>query len=94
MKFISYIAGLSIYAASVAALPSLNLPDFDPLTEYAKLLKMCKEDLNRNTYVAVRYAGPDNYKTFAFEECYPYKIDGTLAQMAVFCKSATCYNNP
>jgi hypothetical protein len=54
MKFISYIAGLSIYAASVAALPSLNLPDFDPLTEYAKLLKMCKEDPNPNTVCPVK----------------------------------------
>jgi hypothetical protein len=54
MKFISYLAGLSICAASVAALPSLNLPDFDPLTEYAKLLKMCKEDPNPNTVRPVK----------------------------------------
>jgi hypothetical protein len=41
MKFISYLAGLTIGAVSVAALPQLNLPD-DPVTEYLKLLNMCK----------------------------------------------------
>ncbi|KAF7344172.1 hypothetical protein MVEN_01707600 [Mycena venus] len=93
MKFISYIAGLTIGAVSVAALPDLNLPDFDLVTEYAKLLQMCNAG-PLNTYAAVRYAGLNNYETFAFGECYPYRINGSLAQMAVFCKSVTCYNNP
>ncbi|KAJ7473072.1 hypothetical protein B0H11DRAFT_1728992 [Mycena galericulata] len=93
MKVISYLAGLTIGAVSVAALPQLNIPDFNPVTEYVKLLQMCN-DGPPNTYVAVRYAGPDNYATFAFEQCYPYRINGVLAQMAVFCKSVTCYDNP
>ncbi|KAJ7247489.1 hypothetical protein C8J57DRAFT_1080878 [Mycena rebaudengoi] len=91
MKFISYLAGLTIGAVSVAALPQLNLPD-DPVTEYLKLLNMCKA-ASSTTYVAVRYAGPI-YTTFSFGECYPYQINENLAQVAVFCKAVTCYNNP
>lgn len=47
----------------------------------------------RCQYVGVRYAGKV-YKTFSYNECYPYEVDGHLAEMAVFCKSATCYDNP
>lgn len=44
-------------------------------------------------YVGVKYK--DGYTTtFEFGQCYPYSIGGSVAQMAVFCKSVTCYNNP
>ncbi|KAJ3497908.1 hypothetical protein NLJ89_g10287 [Agrocybe chaxingu] len=63
----------------------------DP-TEYLKLLHLCNKG-GSNAYVAVRYQG-NYYTTFKYNQCYPYEISGNLAEMAVFCKSATCYNNP
>ncbi|KAJ7200630.1 hypothetical protein GGX14DRAFT_372123 [Mycena pura] len=94
MKFLSYLAGLSIAAVSVAALglPPLNVP-LNLVPEYLKLLAMCNNG-PPNTYVAVLYAGTNDYATFAFGQCYPYRIDGVLAEMAVFCKAVTCYDNP
>lgn len=46
-------------------------------------------------YVAVRYETVASPVTYDFNECYPYQLPaGELAQVAVFCKSTTCYNNP
>ncbi|KAF8158090.1 hypothetical protein B0H34DRAFT_440909 [Crassisporium funariophilum] len=45
-------------------------------------------------YVGVLYEGNIS-TTFEYGECYPYQLpDRKLAQMAVFCKSVTCNNNP
>ena len=44
-------------------------------------------------YVGVLYDGGLT-TSFDYGECYPYEIDGNLAQMAVFCKSVTCESNP
>lgn len=80
------------------------------LSEYDKLFKLCEDggansvsdiafnkliilDSLPQKYVGVQYA--NGYTTtFQFGKCYPYSINGVLAQMAVFCKAATCYNNP
>lgn len=44
-------------------------------------------------YVGVLYENGMT-TTFNYGECYPYSLDGVLAEMAVFCKSVTCENNP
>jgi len=62
------------------------------ITDYLELYDLC-ESGGPDVYVGVRYEGPV-YKTFSYNQCYPYEVDGHLAQMAVFCKSVTCYNNP
>ncbi|PPQ71557.1 hypothetical protein CVT24_006438 [Panaeolus cyanescens] len=85
MKFTLTFVALSTLASSAFG----QIP---VLSEYVKLFQLCQAG-GENTYVGVRYAG-GNYKTFAFNECYPYVVDGNNAEMAVFCKGVTCYNNP
>ncbi|KAF9034315.1 hypothetical protein BJ165DRAFT_1512903 [Panaeolus papilionaceus] len=80
------------FLATLAVLSSPVMGQIPVLSEYQKLWNLCVAG-GDNTYVGVRYAG-GNYKTFAFNECYPYEVSGNLAEMAVFCKSVTCYNNP
>ncbi|CAA7266134.1 unnamed protein product [Cyclocybe aegerita] len=86
-KFFHPLTLLLAAASAVFGAPQ----NIDPI-EYFKLLYLC-EDGGPNTYVAVRYQG-NQYTTFEYNQCYPYEISGNLAEMAVFCKSATCYNNP
>jgi len=63
------------------------------LTEYVKLLNLCKNG-GSNSYVGVEYESGFT-TTYDYNQCYPYSINnGDLAQMAVFCKSVTCYSNP
>ncbi|KIM38348.1 hypothetical protein M413DRAFT_447838 [Hebeloma cylindrosporum] len=87
------LVNLSSYGGFVLAflLPGDTIP-LGILPEYLKLLKLCK-DAGDNAYVGVLYQG-GNEVTFNFNTCYPYSIDGKLAEMAVFCKAATCYSNP
>ncbi|KAF8184236.1 hypothetical protein BJ912DRAFT_1144658 [Pholiota molesta] len=59
---------------------------------YAELYNLC-ESKGSQSYVGVLYADGTK-KTFNFGECYPYAYGPVLAQQAVFCKGATCENNP
>ncbi|KAH7397766.1 hypothetical protein BKA64DRAFT_47275 [Cadophora sp. MPI-SDFR-AT-0126] len=87
MKF-----ALSIATASVL-LGQCNAT-LDLLATIAELQAYC-QTVGPNTYVAVRYEDVASPVTYDFNECYPYELaGGELAQVAVFCKSATCYNNP
>jgi hypothetical protein len=43
-------------------------------------------------YVAVLYANTPDFVTYEKKQCYPYTLNGNLAQMAVFCEEVTCYN--
>ncbi|TFK32213.1 hypothetical protein BDQ12DRAFT_728870 [Crucibulum laeve] len=82
---LSVIALLAAFASAA--------PGGLPISDYLYLLHLC-ENGGPNAYVGVRYQGINNYRTFNFGECYPYKIDENLAEQAVFCKTVTCYNNP
>ncbi|KAI9056073.1 hypothetical protein LZ554_001002 [Drepanopeziza brunnea f. sp. 'monogermtubi'] len=64
------------------------------LATIAELAAYCST-VGPNTYVAVRYENTSNIVTYDFNECYPYELPtGELAQVAVFCKTTTCTNNP
>ncbi|KAF4612554.1 hypothetical protein D9613_012730 [Agrocybe pediades] len=85
-SIISFVASasISILHATGASVPT---------EEITKLRELCEAG-GDSTYVGVRYQG-DFYTTYAFNQCYPYSLpDGRLAELAVFCKSATCENNP
>jgi len=45
-------------------------------------------------YVAVYYQDSTVPTLFEYGKCYPYEINEKLAQFAVFCRPATCYDNP
>lgn len=45
-------------------------------------------------FVDVQHAGTTSFVTFDFSQCHPYQIDENLAQVVLFCKTATCYDNP
>ncbi|KAL2069561.1 hypothetical protein VTL71DRAFT_14240 [Oculimacula yallundae] len=73
----------------------INLGGATPiLTQIGQLKEVCKT-VGPNTYVAVYYQGVTTPVTYDFNQCYPYQLaSGALAEVAVFCKWATCYNNP
>jgi hypothetical protein len=48
----------------------------------------------RLQYVVVYYQGDDKVFTYAYGACYPYTVMSELAQLAVFCRTAVCYNFP
>jgi len=83
-------AGVSTVTADTPPIPNLP-PSLIPL--YHDLYDRC-EAAGKNSYVGVFYAGNTGYKTFNHGECYSYEVNGDLAQMAVFCKSVTCVDNP
>ncbi|KAF8993282.1 hypothetical protein BDQ17DRAFT_1253045 [Cyathus striatus] len=85
------VAAQDITPADVLLLGFPTIP-LELVPEYVKLYNMCQDSVD-GTYVAVRY-GDNNYTTFKYNQCYQYVIDGNKAEMAVFCKSVTCYNNP
>ncbi|TFK70377.1 hypothetical protein BDN72DRAFT_839087 [Pluteus cervinus] len=62
------------------------------LSQYAELFELCEAG-GPNSYVGVLYESGFT-TTFDYGECYPYEIDDDIAEMAVFCKSVTCENNP
>ncbi|KDR77816.1 hypothetical protein GALMADRAFT_1326777 [Galerina marginata CBS 339.88] len=84
---------LCAFAALPIPLPPLNVP-LDLVPDYFKLFKLCNNG-GDNSYVGVLYQD-GSYVTYNFGQCYPYELsDGTtLAKMAVFCKTSTCFNNP
>ncbi|KAF8993281.1 hypothetical protein BDQ17DRAFT_1331771 [Cyathus striatus] len=86
------VAAQDITPADVL-LPGFPTIPLKLIPEYVKLYNMCQDSNINGTYVAVRY-GDNDYTTFKYNQCYPYAIDGNEAEMAVFCKSVTCYSNP
>ena len=108
MKF--FVSLLSILAPAVVGVMGASVRDIPVLSNYDKLFQLCEGGgensvssshtilpptyLYISQYVGVRYQN-NQYKTYNFDQCYPYELpNGDLAQMAVFCKAATCYSNP
>ncbi|KDQ50682.1 hypothetical protein JAAARDRAFT_211597 [Jaapia argillacea MUCL 33604] len=87
MKLIQSLLALlsTAYLVSSAGVPVV--------TEYATLYSACEAG-GSNVYVAVQYANTPKIALYSYDECYPYEVNGNLAEMAVFCKSVTCENNP
>ncbi|KAI6709840.1 hypothetical protein JHW43_007650 [Diplocarpon mali] len=87
MKFShSILAAVGLVTSCLATL--------DPLTTITELEAYCKT-VGPDTYVAVRYENVSQVITYDFNECYPYELPtGERAQVAVFCKTTTCNNNP
>jgi len=85
---------LSLFFAFAAILEaaSISSTPFGAISEYVKLYKLC-EDASSQTCVAARY-GDDYYKTFEYGACFSTEVEGKRLQTSVFCKSATCYDNP
>ncbi|CZS96666.1 uncharacterized protein RCO7_04776 [Rhynchosporium graminicola] len=64
------------------------------LVQIAELAEYCRT-VSPNTYVAVYYQNIATPITYDFGQCYPYQLaSGALAEVAVFCKTTTCYGNP
>jgi len=82
----------SLLILSALATATRVLADVPVLTEYDILYQLCEAG-GDDVYVGVLYEGGQT-TTFSFDECYPYELGGEDAEMAVFCKSVTCYSNP
>ena len=108
MKF--FVSLLSILGPAVVGVMGASVRDIPVLSDYDKLFQLCEGGgensvssshtilpltyLYISQYVGVRYQN-NKYVTYNFGDCYPYRLlNGNLAEMAVFCKAATCYNNP
>ncbi|KAH9219938.1 hypothetical protein DL95DRAFT_456847 [Leptodontidium sp. 2 PMI_412] len=84
---------LNFSLATAFTLMGLSNATLDLLATIAELKAYCTT-VGPNTYVAVRYEGIVLPVSFDFGQCYPYELPAGLAQVAVFCKTTTCYNNP
>ncbi|KAG4440492.1 hypothetical protein IFR05_004027 [Cadophora sp. M221] len=88
MKLSGVYAMYAMYSLTASfALMGLSNAILDLLAAIAELKIYC-------TTIGLKYEGISLPVSFDFGECYPYELLAGLAQVAVFCKAATCYNNP
>ena len=104
MKFFASL--LSIIAPAVVGVMGASIGNIPIDVVTAKLLKLCEDagaDSVSSShpifpltypyisqYVGVLYQN-NQYVTYNFGQCYPYQLlNGNIAEVAVFCKAATC----